>query len=339
MVAGLYGRGGTVRRASLVRTPRGRATAPAARASGQRQQRRTRPLLSMAGSSAPTRRTSCGPDREPVTIRTARVYVPRRRARPFLLGCAGIPASVCACKGAGPRLGGSRSPVGASSWRAERLAASSSVPPAARASLGGAPQQARARSVAARASLGSVHLHGPAGAAVGAVRHRHGRPDLGVMTYPSPVATDARGGAPSRRWFRRWDRRLVAVHARELAERGVRADRSRAGRPSPRCRRCRPLALAVAPSPRVQCRRLRSHRTARLAALEGRPRRSCRAYRGRVRDEPAVTTRCERRTPSRPSVPSAATRPVLRADDRPAVRLALALERVTPARLGLDSSG
>jgi hypothetical protein len=35
------------------------------------------------------------------------------------------------------------------------------------------------------------------------------------------------------------------------------------------------------------------------------------------------------RTPARQSVPAAATRPVLRADDPPALRLALALERVT----------
>jgi hypothetical protein len=57
-----------------------------------------------------------------------------------------------------------------------------------------------------------------------------------------------------------------------------------------------------------------------------------------VRDGTAVTTRCECRTPSRQSVPAAATRPVLWADDRPALRLALALERVTTAGLGFDST-
>jgi hypothetical protein len=106
------------------------------------------------------------------------------------------------------------------------------------------------------------------------------------------------------------------------------------GSPAARCRRHQPSALAVAPSPRVQCRRLRPYRIARLAALHGRPRR---AYRGRVRDGPAVTARCECRTPARQSVPAAATRPVLRADDRPALRLALALERVTAVSLGFDS--
>ena len=70
-------------------------------------------------------------------------------------------------------------------WRAERLAASSIVPPVARAFSRRGTSASDGAYRGRRACVGNVHLHGPAGAAVGAVRHRHGRPAPGRDDLPA----------------------------------------------------------------------------------------------------------------------------------------------------------
>ena len=250
---------------------------------------------------------------------------------------AGIPGNV-RMKGAGPRLGGNRGPAG----RVVRGALSDWPPP--RLSHGGPRFLSAGHVSKRRRPPWPPRLPG------NRLLARSSQPRCQCGQTPARSARPGRDDIPAARRDRPSGRLAVAALVSPLGivgsslctrvssrtGRAIPAGWSRAGRPSARCRRRRPSALAVAPSPRVQCRRLRAYRIARLAALHGRPRR---AYRGRVRDEPVVTTtRCECRTPSRQSVPAAATRPVLRADDQPALRLALALERVTSASLGFDSS-